>query len=318
MKKLLAGFLAAVMLLTMAFPALAVDVKLYSEEFYWDKAGEDADNGYKAYEVPYGSPLKIPEDPERYGSTFLGWKDWYTDQFVNLALEIMDAPGRRFYAAWEKDTYTSRFYVNGGLFTEVVNTVGEPFIHPRLPELAGYTFAGWDPKLPEVTPAQELEFNAVFEPNLYTSRFYVNGELFTEVVNTFGEPFIHPRLPELAGYTFAGWDPKLPEVTPAQDMEFNAVFKPNGYIATLMVDGEVYMEIPYTYGQKSIDLPPVPKKDGYTSAWESYSLGIGGVTIHAIYTPIEYIATLMVDGEVYMEIPYTYGQKSIDLPPVPK
>ncbi|MBQ7543252.1 MAG: dockerin type I repeat-containing protein, partial [Clostridia bacterium] len=98
----------------------------------------------------------------------------------------------------------------------------------------------------------------------------------------------------------------------------HAIYMPIEYIATLMVDGEVYMEIPYVYGQKSIDLPPVPKKDGCTGAWESYSLVIGGVTIHAIYTPIEYIATLMVDGEVYMEIPYTYGQKSIDLPPVPK
>ena len=101
-------------------------------------------------------------------------------------------------------------------------------------------------------------------------------------------------------------------------MEFHAVFEPITYVATLLVDGRVYMEIPYVYGQKSIDLPPVPDKPGYTGVWEPYSLVIGGITIRAIYTPNKYIATLIVDGSVYMEIPYTYGQKSVALPQVPK
>ena len=256
MKKLLAVCLAALFLALTAIPSLAAEPKVYSEEFFWDKAGEDADNGYKAYSIPYGSPLKIPEDPQRWGCTFLGWKDWYTDAFVDLSTQIMDAPGRRFYAAWETVTYTSRFYVFGTLWTTVENVPGEPFIHPRLPMVDGYTFAGWNPKLPQTAPAEALSFNAVFEGNTY--------------------------------------------------------------IATLLVDGTVFAQIPYTYGQKSIDLPKLPEKPGYTGAWEPYTLGIGGVTIRAIYTPVKYIATLIVDGEVYMEIPYTYGQKSVALPQVPK
>ncbi len=318
MKKLLAVCLAALFLMLTMVPSLATDTKVYSEEFFWDKAGEDADNGYKAYEIPYGSPLKIPEDPERYGCTFLGWKDWYTDEFVDLTTQIMDAPGRRFYAAWQVKTYASRFYVFGKLWTTVENVPGEPFIHPRLPMVEGYTFQGWSPKLPEIAPAEELEFHAVFEKNTYSSRFYVNGVLWTTVENVFGEPFIHPRTPMIEGCTFMGWSPKLPETAPAEELEFHAVFEPIIYIAMLLVDGRVYMEIPYVYGQKSIDLPEVPEKPGYTGAWEPYSLVLGGVTIRAIYTPKKYIAQLIVDGSVYMEIPYTYGQKSVALPEVPK
>ena len=317
MKRMMAVVLAALLLALTLVPALATDEKLYSEEFYWDKAGEDADNGYKAYEIPYGSPLKIPEDPERYGARFLGWKDWYTDEFVDLSTQIMDAPGRRFYAAWEALTYTSTFYVFGEVWTTVENIPGEPFCQPRLPSVEGYTFMGWDPKTPEIAPAEELTFNAVFEKNTYTSRFYVNGELFTTVENIPGESFIVPRSPMLDGYTFTGWNPKLPQVAPAEELEFTAVFEANTYIATLLVDEEVYAQIPYTYGQKSIDLPAVPKKDGYTGAWESYTLPIGGVTIRAIYTQEIYYATLLVDGAVYAQIPYVYGQKSIDLPKVP-
>ena len=317
MKRMLTVCLAALLLALTLIPSLAVDEKLYSEEFYWDKAGEDADNGYKAYEIPYGSPLKIPEDPERYGSTFLGWKDWYTDEFVDLSTQIMDAPGRRFYAAWQAVTYTSRFYVFDALWTTVENIPGEPFCHPRTPLIEGYTFDGWDPKLPEIAPAEELEFHAVMKKNTYTSTFYVNGALWATVENIPGESFIQPRLPSIEGCNFVGWDPKTPAIAPAEDLEFNAVFEPCTYIATLLVDGVVYKEIPYVYGQKSIDLPTVPKKPGYSGAWESYSLVIGGVTINAIYTQETYIATLLVDGAVYMQIPYVYGQKSIDLPEVP-
>ena len=61
-----------------------------SEQFFWDKAGEDADNGYKAYEVEYGAPLIIPEKPYREGSKFLGWNDWYTDETVELENETID------------------------------------------------------------------------------------------------------------------------------------------------------------------------------------------------------------------------------------
>lgn len=104
--------------------------------------------------------------------------------------------------------------------------------------------------------------------------------------------------PEKDGYTFSCW--KHGETQVGSDTTYadlarddtlmnvtlKAVYSPNTYMATLLVDGEVYREIPYTYGQKTIELPEVPQKEGFAGEWESYSLGIGGVVINAIYTAL--------------------------------
>ncbi len=56
-------------------------------------------------------------------------------------------------------------------------------------------------------------------------------------------------------------------------------------------------EIEYTHGQKSIQLPEVPEKEGFTGEWPSYSLTDGGVTITAVYTKNQYTVTWNVEGE---------------------
>ena len=315
MQKLLAVCLAALLTALAMIPALATDSQLCLVEFYWDKAGEDADNGYRAYEIPYGTALKIPDDPQREGSTFLGWMDWDTEQPVDLTTLVANAPVLRFYAGWRQTTYPSRFYVFGELWTTVENVPGESFIQPRTPTVDGYTFTGWSPKPPQTAPAQALSFNAVFEAITYVATLVVDDEVYMEIPYTYGQKSIDlPDVPKKDGYTGA-WEPYALVIG---GVTIHAVYTQETYIATLLVDGEVYAEIPYVYGQKSINLPKVPNKSGYSGAWEPYSLVIGGVTIHAIYTPKKYIAQLIVDGEVYRKIAYTYGQKSIDLPEVPK
>ncbi|MCR5484146.1 MAG: InlB B-repeat-containing protein [Clostridiales bacterium] len=313
-KRIFSLFLALLMA-TGTLCLCATAAEKYPEEFYWDKAGDDADNGYKAFMVEYGSALMIPDDPKREGSVFLGWKDWNTDAFVDLAQETMNAKGRRFYAAWKLKTVPSYFYVFGTLLCTVENIPGEAFIHPRCPEAEGYTFSGWSPKIPDTAPYESMTFYAVFTANTYIATLIVDGKVYKEIEYTYGQKSIDlPEVPKKDGYTGA-WESYT---LPIGGVTINAIYTPNTYIATLMVDGEVFKEIEYTYGQKSIQLPDVPEKDGYTGAWESYTLPIGGVTINAIYTPNTYIATLIVDGKVFKEIEYTYGQKSIDLPDVPK
>lgn len=215
--------------------AFAAQGTLYSVEFYWDKAGEDADNGYKAYSIEYGEKLKKPVDPQREDKVFIGWYDWYTEQPVEVENETMNnTNGRKFYAVWAEKTYKATFFVD--------------------------------------------------------------GKIHAEITNVYGEAFISPRLPEKDGYTFKGWSPELPKTTPACDMEFKAVFEPNKYVATFIVDGQIYKQVGYTYGQKSVSLPEIPQKTGYDAQWESYSLGIGGVEINAVYTPKGKINSVKVES----------------------
>lgn len=275
--------------------AAADESELYPVEFYWDKAGEDADNGYKAYSVPFGAPLVSPDKPSRYGYDFIGWQDWYSDQLVDIDTQTMDNTlGRKFYAKWKKTLFSVRFYINDELVSEKTVKPGALITAPEVEPIEGYSIKQWY-AVPDsvLTVVYYLPFRmvdcdvncyAVLKPNTYTSEFYVDGKLFTTVENVFGEAFIVPRSPSKDGYSFKGWSPKIPETTPAENLRFDAQFEPQKYIATLLVDGEVYKEIPYTYGQKSISLPPVPEKEGYSGEWESYTLSIGGVTINAVYT----------------------------------
>ncbi len=275
--------------------AAADESELYPVEFYWDKAGEDADNGYKAYSVPFGAPLVSPDKPSRYGYDFIGWQDWYSDQLVDIDTQTMDNTlGRKFYAKWKKTLFSVRFYINDELVSEKTVKPGALITAPEVEPIEGYSIKQWY-AVPDsvLTIVYYLPFNmvdcdvncyAVLKPNTYTSEFYVDGKLFTTVENVFGEAFITPRSPSKDGYSFTGWSPKIPETTPAENLRFDAQFEPQKYVAALLVDGEVYKEIPYTYGQKSLSLPPIPEKEGYSGEWESYTLGIGGVTINAVYT----------------------------------
>ena len=130
----------------------------------------------------------------------------------------------------------------------------------------------------------------------------------TELTAAEGSNITKPADPELEGYDFMGWSPEVPETMPAQDMTFTAVFEVRKYNANLVVDGKLYKTIEYTHGQQSIDLPPVPEKEGYTGKWEDYTLTAGGVTINAVYTVNSYTVKWVVNGKETAES-YDFGSK---------
>ena len=130
----------------------------------------------------------------------------------------------------------------------------------------------------------------------------------TELTVAEGSKITKPADPVLEGYDFIGWSPEVPETMPAQDLTFTAVFEIRKYNATLVIDGKPYKTIVYTHGQQSIELPPVPEKEGYTGKWEDYTLTAGGVTINAVYTVDSYTTKWIVNGKETAES-YDFGSK---------
>lgn len=61
------------------------------------------------------------------------------------------------------------------------------------------------------------------------------------------------------------------------------------FIATFMADGVTVAEIPFTVSTLSLEEPTVPQKDGYTGAWEEYTLSAQDVTVNAVYTEIQIV-----------------------------
>jgi hypothetical protein len=81
-------------------------------------------------------------------------------------------------------------------------------------------------------------------------------------------------------YLIAKYEPTSPEITL--------------YTATFMADGKVVGTVQFTVEDTKLAEPAVPAKEGYTGAWESYTITAADMTINAVYTaegPVEPVET---------------------------
>ena len=74
---------------------------------------------------------------------------------------------------------------------------------------------------------------------------------------------------------------------PERDYAIYAKYTAIPYTVTFM-DGETVIgTATYTLDDTNIEMPTLPTKEGYTSAWESFTLTGGDVTVNVVYTLIE-------------------------------
>ena len=100
---------------------------------------------------------------------------------------------------------------------------------------------------------------------------------------------------EIAGYqaTFLGWyngdqkwnfdTPVLKEIVLVAKFEVSII----NYTVTFVADGATVDTATYNVENSTITAPAVPAKEGYTGAWEAYTLTTGDVTVNAVYTVVE-------------------------------
>ena len=137
-------------------------------------------------------------------------------------------------------------------------------------------------------------------PNM--SKWDKDAEKTDTVPVKYGDPIPVKKLPEKAGYTFAGWDKKLPSSMPAEKLTITAKFTPVDYEVTYKDINGVVSKASYNLNYESLSKPGITPKIGYTAEWPEDNLVPGGMVIEAIYTPITYTATFEIDGKQY----YTY------------
>ena len=172
------------------------------------------------------------------------------------------------YVAFELDTYTITFDTDGG--TEVVpitEVAGRSVTKPADPTKTGYTFAGWEPAIPDVMPGEDMTIKAKWTVNQYTITFDSNGGTTVEpITQDYGTTVTAPENPTKTGYTFAGWDPEIPETMPAEDVTITAQWTINQYTITFDTNGSSVIDpITQDYGTK-VTAPDDPTKTGYTFA----------------------------------------------------
>ena len=131
------------------------------------------------------------------GERVYGLKDYY---YANEVLTL--------YPVWSPNSYTITFDTDGGSeISPIIQDYGSEITAPANPSKTGYTFVGWDKKIPTAMPAENITIKAQWKANSYTITFDTDGGSKVEsktlswndkVLDGVAEPIRN-------GYSFIGW-----------------------------------------------------------------------------------------------------------------
>lgn len=187
--------------------------------------------------VPHGKCATAPEDPEREGYDFLGWR---LGEKVYSAEDINKLP------VTAEVTYTAEYKIkqfnvkfldkDDKVISEQKVNWNEAAIAPDAPVLEGHFFSCWDTDFQHVTA--DLTIKPVYDTKTYTVRFVdSNGTLISEQVVAFGMPATPPADPVREGFVFTGWDEPfdciIADITITAQYESESVYTPDNLTVTL-------------------------------------------------------------------------------------
>jgi len=268
-------------------------VNTYNADFYVDGVL------YQTVPTKFGDVILPPNAPSKAGYTFTGWET------IPLS---MPASAVSINAQFAINNWTATFYVDGAFYSSADYDYGATIIAPPNPVKEGATFTGWNP-VPDTMADNDMDFYATFEGQSYNANFYADGVLFESIPVPYGAAVTLPATePSKTGNTFNGWI-SVPAAMPANDINIDAAWVVNTYIAYFMVDGVSYQEVPTKYGAQIV-LPDDPSKQGFTfTGWDVVpaSMPDDNVIINATFTTNTYNATFYVDGSFYAGYLLNYG-----------
>ena len=223
------------------------------------------------YTYGVGATLPAADDMTYTGHTFKGWYD--NENLTGspvTAIGGAETDNKEYWAKWEINQYTVTVKPeNGKADIIITQDYGTPITAPTLTR-EGYTFKGWDKEIPETMPAGNITVKAQWEINQYTITFDTNGgSEIAPITQDYGTEITAPDNPTRKGYTFKGWDKKIPETMPAENITVKAQWEINQYtIAFDTNGGSEIAPITQDYGTE-ITAPDNPTRKGYTfKGWD--------------------------------------------------
>ena len=213
----------------------------------------DTDGGTEVSPIiqNYNTVIIKPSDPTKKGYSFTGW-----DKEIP---STMPAENIVVKALWQINQYTITFNTDGGTAVEpITQDYNTAITKPSDPTKKGYSFTGWDKEIPALMPAENVTVMALWN-KLYIITFDTDGGSEVKAVTAVsGTAISAPEDPTKTGYTFAGWNPALPETMPASDVTCKAQWTVNKYKVTFKnYDGSILYEATLDYGTAI----PVPASD---------------------------------------------------------
>ena len=253
------------------------------------------------YTLDYGSPIIIPEDPQREGHTFAGWSDELP--------ELMPASDITTHATFTANRYLVTFLIDEEVIAADSLEYGSTIVAPEAPQREGYTFDGWG-EMAETVPAKDVTYSGSYTVNAYTLNYMDGDEVIESYTLNYGSPIIIPEDPQREGYTFAGWSTELPELMPANDITTHATFTANKYLVTFIIDEEVIAADSLEYGS-TIVAPEAPQREGYTfDGWGEMAETVPAddVTYEGSYSVNIYKVYYYVGEELVYTAEVAYGE----------
>ena len=252
----------------------------------------------KEEEVSYGGKATAPTPPTRTEGTFVGWgKDF---DFVTSDIVVN--------AKYTDSTCAVKFYDGDG---NVLKTIDVPYGKAATaPEVtkAGCDFVSWDKEFSNVT--KDIEVYPIFKPKMIKYTFLNDkGEIIEEYELEYGRNAWYPAEPTKDGYTFAGWDKELADIT--EDAIIKALFEPIMLTITFVSDiDDSIIDVITIQMYDDVPLPEsAPKVRGYSfMIWRGNTQNVNyNATITAVYEEICYQLTFLdIDGNVLEEVEHYY------------
>ena len=255
----------------------------------------------------YGTATTL-KSATKTGYTFDGWytsQDCSTGKVTELGATAFTA-NITLYAKWNINQYTISFNSNGGsAVADIKQNYNTAVTAPADPTKTGYTFAGWDPAVPNPMPAENTNCVAQWTINQYTISFNSNGgSAVAAITQNYNTAVTAPADPTKTGYTFAGWDPAVPNPMPAGNTNCVAQWTPVPYTINYILNGGSASN-PTSYNIETATFTlNNPTRTGYTFAGWTGSNGstpqtnvsitvgsTGDKTYTANWTPINYDIT---------------------------
>lgn len=266
----------------------------------------DEDSTTVSYE--FGAIVEQPATPQKSGYIFDGW-----------SAEIP------YMMPAEDVRIEAKFTVDAFIFTTIVATertevrynYGEKVEAPKEPTREGYTFAGWSGEIPVTMPDSNVTLSAQWTINQYEIAFVVDGDTVQRDKYDFGAEVEEISVGDKEGYTFNGWDARVPLAMPAKDLVFNAVWSVDSFNFIYEVEGLV-ISANYAYGD-SIEVPKDPTRVGFEFVgWDNEIPAImpnKDLVVAALWKAKKYVVSFTIDGVTYKDS-VTYGDNLVLETPV--
>ncbi|MDE7350512.1 MAG: InlB B-repeat-containing protein [Muribaculaceae bacterium] len=250
-------------------------------------------------DLPYESPITVPEVPEKEGYSFSGWGEVpATMPAYNLDID----------GSYIQNVYKLIFRIDDDIVSMSMIPYGAEIVAPDAPAKVGHTFAGWG-IVPATMPASDLEIVGTYDVNYYTITYDIDGEVFLTDMLPYGSQIIVPEnVPEKDGHSFQGWG-NVPDTMPANDITVSGTYAVNNYTLTFRIGDEVVFTGQQPYGSEIV-APEVSEKEGYDfSGWGDVPPTMPSRDLEIIgnYIVKSYKLVFKIDDEVISESMVEYG-----------